>query len=332
MIPVSQAACMTGESYFIAGGAGFIGSNLVEYLLWRSTAERITVYDNFTSGSRDNLPACSDSRLQVIEGDLHDQTYLRTCLPGHAIVVHLASNPDISRAVVDPSVDFYEGTVLTHNLVEAMRQSGCKTILYASGSGVYGDKGELSVTETHGPAIPISTYGASKLAGEALVAAYCHMFGFTGRVFRFANVVGPRQTHGVTFDLVNKLIVRPQELTVLGDGKQSKSYLYVGDAINAMIMALHSETGSPFEVYNVATGDYLTVAEIVLLAQEMVVGRDDRINVKYAGGSRGWAGDIPVVRLNTDKIRRLGWQCQYNSRQSIEMSIKALLQRWHGPA
>src|SRR5262249_28223433 len=156
------------------------------------------------------------------------------------LVIHLASNPDIARAASEPAIDFHEGTYLTHNVLEAMRQTRTPLLLYASGSGVYGDLGELEVNEDHGPLLPISTYGASKLAGEALICSYCHMFDLTARVFRFGNVVGPRQTHGVGFDFLRQLLTRPSYLRILGDGTQSKSYVHVSDVVDAALMAANT--------------------------------------------------------------------------------------------
>src|SRR6185437_9048915 len=148
---------------------------------------------------------------------------------------HLASNPDIARAATEPEIDFYQGTVLTNNVVEAMRRAGVSRILYASGSGVYGEIGDTEAQEDFGPLIPVSTYGASKLAGEALISSYCSMFGLTACIFRFGNVVGPRQTHGVGFDFVRRLAADPTELRILGDGQQSKSYVHVSDVISAVL-------------------------------------------------------------------------------------------------
>ncbi len=201
--------------------------------------------------------------------DIHDFASLKTAMAGHDTVIHLASNPDIARAVTEPDIDFREGTQLTERVVEAMRQTGTKTILYASGSGVYGELGEVEAKEDHGPMMPVSTYGASKLAGEALIASYAYMFDLRGRAFRFGNVVGRRQTHGVGFDFVRRLLKDPTHLRILGDGKQSKSYVHVADVVGAVLLA-HARCTRPFEAFNVATGDYITVTEIADLACECV--------------------------------------------------------------
>lgn len=205
-----------GNRYFIAGGAGFIGSHFTDQLLADQGVTAVTLFDNFSSGQDWHIARHrGDRRLRVMRGDVGDLGRLTAAMAGHDVVIHLASNPDIARAATEPEVDFYQGTVLTNNVVEAMRLTGASRILYASGSGVYGDLGLHEVHEDHGPLLPISTYGASKLAGEALIAAYCAMFGLTGCAFRFANVVGPRQTHGVGFDFVRRLLADPTRLTVM---------------------------------------------------------------------------------------------------------------------
>src|SRR4030095_4844853 len=224
--------------YFISGGAGFIGSHFTDQLLSDSAVSSVTLYDNFSSGREWHYDHHRDDpRFRVVRGDVKDLDLLTASMRNHDIVIHLASNPDIARAATDPEIDFREGTLLTNNVVEAMRRSGTGTILYASGSGVYGDLGEREVDENYGPLIPISTYGASKLAGESLISSYCHMFDFTGRVFRFGNVVGPRQTHGVGFDFLRQLMKDPRKLCILGDGTQSKSYIYVRDVVEAVLLA-----------------------------------------------------------------------------------------------
>ena len=190
----------------IVGGAGFIGSHFVDHLLASASIESVTVFDNFSSGREWHLDRHEgDEKLRIVRGDAADLDSLAVAMAGTDSVIHLASNPDIARAAVEPAIDFDSGTLLTHHVLEAMRLSGATRIMYASGSGVYGDLGEEEVDEDHGPLLPISTYGASKLAGEALISAYCHMFGLRGFVFRFGNVIGPRQTHGVGYDFLRRL-------------------------------------------------------------------------------------------------------------------------------
>lgn len=315
---------MQPRRYFISGGAGFIGSHFTDRLLSDDSVLAVSLYDNFSSGREWHYEHHqNDSRLRVIRGDVKDLDRLTSAMEGHDIVIHLASNPDIARAATEPEIDFREGTLLTNNVVESMRRTGTRSILYASGSGVYGDLGEREVDEAYGPLIPISTYGASKLAGEALICSYCHMFDFTGRAFRFGNVVGPRQTHGVGFDFLRQLMKNPGKLRILGDGTQSKSYIHVRDVVEAVLLASRSSR-ERFAIYNVAT-DYITVTEIAHLAAECAGLNPSEVKFEYTGGDRGWKGDVPIVRLNTDRIRGLGWVCGSGSRQALRDSMMAML-------
>ncbi len=310
--------------FFIVGGAGFIGSHFTDRLLGDAATERVTLYDNFSSGREWHHSAHTDDpRFKVVRAKVAELDRLTEAMRDHDTVIHLASNPDIARAMTDPEVDFREGTALTNNVVEAMRRSGVGRVLYASGSGIYGDLGDREIREDHGPLVPISTYGASKLAGEALISAYSFMFGMTGLAFRFGNVVGPRQTHGVGFDFVRRLIADPTHLTVLGDGRQSKSYIHVADVVDAVLTANRLSTTN-FEAFNVATGDYITVTEIAELAIECLQ-LSPKPQLNYLGGDRGWKGDIPVVRLNTERIQQIGWVCRRGCREALRESMMALI-------
>jgi UDP-glucose 4-epimerase len=309
----------------VVGGAGFIGSHFVDRLLKDDRVEGVCVFDNFSSGREWHLSSHEgDRRLVLVHDDVRNLKALVEAMSGNDTVIHLASNPDIALAATEPAVDFDQGTLLTHHVVEAMRQSGADRILYASGSGVYGDLGEIEAGEDHGPLVPVSTYGASKLAGEAMIAAYCYMFDLTACVFRFGNVVGPRQTHGVGFDFVRRLLRDPTKLEILGDGNQSKSYVHVEDVIDAVLLAA-AEAPRPFATYNVATGDYVTVREIAALATEVLGIDPGTTKFVFGGGDRGWRGDVPVVRLNTDRIRALGWANARSTREAISASLEAML-------
>ncbi len=305
---------------FVAGGAGFIGSHLIRELLHRPDAE-VIVFDNFVSGSISHLEGLlEDPRLQVVEADLAEGEKVVEAMRGADHVYLLAANPDIAAAVGDPGIDFWHGTYLTHNVIEAVRINNISRITYASGSGVYGDRGSQEVDEDFGPLIPVSTYGASKLGCEAMLAAYSHMFGIDVAVFRFANVVGARQTHGVTYDFVRRLLENPRELGIFGDGKQSKSYIHVSDVVSAM-MTLTDLGWKGFQVYNAGTGDYVTVTEIADLVVQRVGLAD--VRYEYSGGTRGWKGDVPVVRFRSDKLAALGWRCGYSSTEALVDSIDA---------
>jgi UDP-glucose 4-epimerase len=317
---------VSGGRFFIAGGAGFIGSHFTDRLLCDKNVDAVTLYDNFSSGREWHYEHHNhDRRLHVVRGDVKDLASLERAMAGHDVVIHLASNPDIARAAVEPDIDFREGTHLTQQIVEAMRLTRTPRLLYASGSGVYGDLGEHEAYEDFGPLVPVSTYGASKLAGEALIASYCAMFGITACAFRFGNVVGARQTHGVGFDFIRRLCSKPKYLRILGDGQQSKSYIHVEDVIEAVLTA-HRKTNKHFQVFNVATGDYITVTEIARLAIEVAGLSNESVALEYTGGDRGWKGDVPIVRLNTDRIRGLGWICRHNTRQALCIAMNAMFQ------
>ena len=310
-------------NYFIVGGAGFIGSHLVRTLLAEENA-RVIVYDNFSSGKMWHLEGLEhNNNLKIIKDDVKNQEILQRSMHGADIVYHFASNPDISKAATQPDIDFWEGTYLTNNVIEAMRINGVKKLLYASGSGVYGDTGSIEVKEDYSPMLPISTYGASKLSCEALICSYCHMFDITASAFRFANVVGPNQTHGVGYDFVRRLLFNPHELEILGDGTQSKSYIYVTDVISAIRLLEKTKT-TGFSYYNAATLDSITVTEIADVAAEIMGLKN--VAYKYTGGDRGWKGDVPIIRLNSDKLRNLGWKNQYTTKEAIQRSVKSILE------
>lgn len=310
--------------FFLVGGAGFIGSHIAERLLRDPEIEAVTVYDNFSSGRRWHLAHLTDTRLRVVTGDVKDLDDLRRAMAGHDVVVHLASNPDIARAQTEPDIDFREGTFLTQQVVEAMRLEGARRILYASGSGIYGERGLTECHEDMGPLVPVSTYGASKLAGEALIASYAFMFGMSGVVLRFGNVVGPRQTHGVGYDFVRRLLDDPRRLRILGNGTQSKSYVHIEDIVDAIFL-VHQKSDRPWEAFNVATGDYITVREIADLAVQVVDLAPGSVTYEMTGGDRGWTGDVPVIRLATEKIRALGWRNRYGCAEAMRRSMASLL-------
>jgi UDP-glucose 4-epimerase len=312
-----------GDSYFIVGGAGFIGSHFVDRLL-AGGASRVTVYDSFVSGRRWHVADHeSDDRFAIVAADVHDIDTLTDAMRDHQVVVHLASNPDIARAMTEPTIDFDEGTLLTSNVVEAMRRSGAQRVLYASGSGVYGDLGELEVHEDHGPLVPISTYGASKLAGESLICAYSALFDLSGRTYRFGNVVGPRQTHGVGFDFLRRLREDPTRLAILGDGSQSKSYIHVDDVVDAVLLA-DERWPHAYGAFNVATGDSITVREIADIAVRVMGMTPGDVHYEFTRGDRGWKGDVPIVRLDTARIQSLGWSCRRGSAEAIEAAMVAM--------
>jgi UDP-glucose 4-epimerase len=319
---VEPADGMQSMNILVAGGAGFVGSHVVDRLL-RTTDATVRVFDNFSSGREWRLePHLASPRLAILRGDLKDLAALTEATKGVQCVYHFASNPDIAKAMVDPSIDFWEGTYLTQNLLEAIRIAECNSLVYASGSGVYGDTGECSVSEDYAPMLPISPYGASKLACEAMIHAYVHMFGLQARVFRFANVVGPRQSHGVAFDFIRRLREDHATLRILGDGTQSKSYIHVDDIV-AGIQYFAERDREPYSYYHLATDDYLTVREIAdLVVNEMAL---PEVKYHYSGGSRGWKGDVPVVRFDLAKVRGAGWRAGRSSVEAMRAAIQSML-------
>lgn len=314
------------RSVFITGGAGFLGSAFTERLLALPNISKITVFDRSSWSQERSQNIADHSRVSLIAGDLKDLDALTKAMEGHDTVIHLASNADISRAASQPTIDFDEGTILTQNTVEAARLNAVARVLYASGSGVYGDCGTTELREDDGPFHPISTYGASKLAGESLLSAYCNMFEMTGIAFRFANIVGPGQTHGIALDFVRKLMSDPTQLEILGDGTQTKSYIHIDDAFDAVWLA-HTNSKTKFDVYNVSTSDSISVNQIATIAIEEVLGREASAKLKYTGGDRGWKGDVPVVRLNSTKIQSLGFAPNHTSEEAIRLAIAGILEK-----
>jgi UDP-glucose 4-epimerase len=311
---------------FVSGGAGFIGNHLVSALLKSATTEHVLIFDNFSSGRQDYLAqSVNDPRVAVVEGDLKKLDAVTRAMDGADTVFHLAANPDIAKAVTKPDIDFWEGTYLTQNVLEAMRVTGVRRVFYTSGSGVYGENPDVAFAENYGPCIPISTYGASKLACEGLIAAYCHMFELVGRVFRFANVVGPRQTHGVGYDFVRRLRADPTRLRILGDGFQKKSYIHVDDVLAAIRLA-DERAREKYAVFNVATDDYITVAAIADLAVKVSGLAPGETTYEFTGGDRGWKGDVPVVRFDCSKIKALGWKARRTSAEAVTDAMKAMVE------
>lgn len=311
---------------FVSGGAGFIGSHLVASLLKESTTERVVIFDNFSSGRVSYIEqSATDDRVEVVRGDLKELSDVTSAMAGCDTVFHLAANPDIAKAVTQPDIDFWEGTYLTQNVLEAMRINNVHKIIYTSGSGVYGENPEVAFAEDYGPCLPVSTYGASKLACEGLIAAYCHMFEWAGRSFRFANVVGPRQTHGVGYDFVRRLKTDPTRLRILGDGTQKKSYIHVDDVLAAIRVA-DERALEKYTVFNVATDDYITVAEIADLAVKVSGLTPGETRYEFTGGDRGWKGDVPVVRFDCARIKALGWKAERNSVEALRHAMEAMLE------
>lgn len=315
--------------YFLLGGAGFIGSNLAESLVRSAEVELVTIFDDFSSGRRSFLePVVSDDRVRVIEGFAGDTASLSRAMSGHDIVVHLASNPDIAAAVKDPTIDFRTGSQISSSCFEAARLASVGCIVYISGSGVYGDRGLHVLREADvGVAPVISTYGASKLAGETLLAAYSHMFDIRAVALRLANVVGPKQTHGLGYNLVGRFI-NGEPLEVWGDGLQSKPYIHVDDVVSA-IRTVAPKAGQ-FDTFNVSTDETLTVQEVLDLFLGLVRRSRGEITVVVGDEPRAWRGEVPHVRMSSDKLRTRGWTTTMSAREAVTSSLCAMLEASRG--
>jgi UDP-glucose 4-epimerase len=311
----------TNRHYLVIGGLGFIGSNFVERLLL--LGHKVTVIDDMSNGKINFISSLiSNERLKIIQDNVLNWENHVSALVNVDSLIHLASNADISASIGDPTLDFNHGTVLTQSVAELVRINRIKTILYASGSGVYGDYGKELLTEGLNELIPISTYGASKVAGEALLCAYSKMFKIKVICFRFANVVGPNQTHGVGLDFLMKLKRNPFSLQILGDGEQKKSYIHVSDVIDAVMLS-ESKVKDDFQIFNISSNGSLSVKMIAKMAIKQI-GLDHPVFFSYTGGDRGWKGDVPVVRLNVKKIRKLGWRPKLNSKQAMEKALESI--------
>ncbi len=311
----------TSRHYLVIGGLGFVGSNFVKSLLKKG--HKVTVIDDMSNGNLNFVSSLiSNSRLKVIKDNVINWESYVSSLVNVDCLIHLASNADISASFDNPTLDFNRGTVLTQTVAELARKNRIPTILYASGSGVYGDYGNELLTEGLHELIPISTYGASKVAGEALLCSYSKMFNIKVLCFRFANVVGPNQTHGVGLDFLVNLNRNPFSLQILGNGTQRKSYIHVSDVIDAVMLA-ESKVKDDFQIFNISTNGSLSVNMIAKMAVKQM-GFDRPVIFSYTGGNRGWKGDVPVVRLSVKKIRKLGWRPKLNSKQAMEKALESI--------
>lgn len=320
---------MGDSSHFlVTGGAGFIGSHIVDRLM--QMARSVRVLDNLSSGNMNNVKQwLNDSRFEFVHGDLKEMVVAEKAVDSVDVVFHLAANPEVRVAEIDPSVHFRENLLTTFNLLEAMRKSeSAKLIVFFSSSTVYGEPDEIPTPEDYGPLKPISLYGASKLGCEAFISAYCHTFGIRGLVFRLANIVGSRSTHGVIVDFINRLQKNPRELVILGDGTQNKSYLHIKDLVDATFVAFRSFLGNetPVEVYNVGSLDQVDVRRIAeAVTDEMSL---KGVRFRFTGGvegGRGWRGDVKAMLLSTNRLLGLGWRPRFSSQEAVHISCHKLL-------
>ena len=304
---------------FVSGGAGFIGSNLVDRLL--DVGHEVTVYDNLSTGLLQFLEYARDfDRFRLVEGDLLDEDSLSEAITGHEFVFHLAANADVRFGTEHPRRDLEQNTIVTNNVLEAMRKNGISKIAFASTGSVYGDATVIPTPENAPFPIQTSLYAASKLAGEGLIAAYCEGFGFQSWIFRFVSILGERYTHGHVFDFYRKLKHNPSRLEVLGNGKQRKSYLYIQDCIDAMLFALEKSNES-VNVLNLGVDGYCEVNDSIgWICEELEVSP----KLEYSGGDRGWIGDNPFIFLDTSKIRDLGWKPKLSIQDGVLKTIQYL--------
>ncbi|MFC1511176.1 NAD-dependent epimerase/dehydratase family protein [Candidatus Margulisiibacteriota bacterium] len=310
-----------GKRIFISGGAGFIGSHLVDELAKRG--HHITVYDNLSSGKEEFLKAHrAKDYFGFIKADLLDLPKLKQSLKDHDLVFHLAANPDIRHGIKITDTDLKQNTIVTYNVLESMRVNGVAEIALASTSTIYGEPNVMPTPEDYGPLQPISLYGASKLACEALCTSFAHTFNMKTWIFRFANIVGGRGTHGIIYDFISKLKKNPKELEILGNGKQTKSYLLIDDCVDAMLY-VYEKSKEQFNIFNLGCTDRIditTIAEILRDKMDLLEAK-----FRFTGGQRGWPGDVPQMSLSVDKITKLGWQSKHNSRQAVEIAIERML-------
>src|SRR5665213_2092702 len=312
-----------GEStmtrYFVTGGAGFIGSNLVDRLL--ADGHAVTAYDNFSTGHRQFIePARRHSTFRLVEGDTLDLPRLADSMAGHDFVFHLAANADVRLGTQYPRRDLEQNTIATHNVLEAMRSAGVDKIAFSSTGSVYGEPTIFPTPETCPFPVQTSLYAASKLAGEGMIQAYCAGFGIRAWIFRFVSILGERYSHGHVFDFYRQLQGDPTRLQILGDGAQRKSYLYVQDCIDAMLLAI-ARTGDPVNIFNLGTDEYCKVSD----SADWICGKlGARPQRRFTGGPRGWVGDSPFIFLDTAKIRALGWKPTLNIRQGVEKTVEYL--------
>jgi UDP-glucose 4-epimerase len=312
----------------LTGGAGFIGSHVLDLLA--PTGVHITVYDNFSHGKQAYIEShLARPNVTVVKADILDREKLIETMRGHDLVWHLAANTDIINSHDHPERDLEDCAVGTFNVVEAMRRTGVKDILFASSGAVYGNIcAEQSVTEEAGPLLPVSTYGAGKIASEAFISSFCHVYGLRGWMYRFGNVIGARMTHGVIYDFLNRLKKDPSHLLVRGDGRQEKNYFLVEECIDGMLHGYASialDEDNPCVVLNLGTPTVSKVIDIAHLVVEEMALPDAKVVVE--GKKKAWPGDQPRVHFEVDRLAECGWTSRLDSDQSVRIAIRRMLNK-----
>jgi len=305
----------------VTGGAGFIGSHLVDELI--NKGDEVVVYDNLSSGRLEFLEsAILTGKLEFINADLLDLNKLNSAMENIDMVYHLAANPDIRLGTTVTDTDLKQGTIATYNVLESMRLNGCKNIAFSSSSVVYGEAKVMPTPEDYGPLFPISLYGASKLGSEGLISAWVGTFGFKAWIFRFANIIGTRGTHGVIFDFIHKLKKDSSRLEVLGNGLQEKSYMEVIDCSRAMIHVVNNFNEN-LNYVNLGSSDTCSVSRIA----DIVVDSTgySNVSIEFTGGDRGWAGDVPKAMLDVQKLNSSGFKCNFQSDDAVKFTAESLI-------
>ncbi|WP_440059964.1 SDR family NAD(P)-dependent oxidoreductase [Thermogladius sp. 4427co] len=306
----------------VTGGAGFIGSHIVDKLVEKGY--KVRVIDNLSSGRLENLARYKNNPMvDIIIGDLKNPGDISKALEGVETVFHFAANPEVRVSTTNPEIHFSENIVATFNLLEAMRRKNVREIVFASSSSVYGEPAEIPVGE-ESPIRPVSVYGASKASCEALLHAYTVLYGFRSIIIRYANIVGPRLRHGVIWDFLVKLSNNPSELEILGDGNQVRSYMYVSDAVDATLTVWEKEE-ERYSIYNVGSADWISVNEVAGIVIETIGLGNVKIRYKPIAHGIGWPGDVKRIALKIDKLRSIGFNPRFNSRQSVRRTVEELL-------
>ena len=316
----------------VTGAAGFIATNLIPRLLARG--DEVIAFDNFFLGRREYLRRFeNDARFHFNEIDLLERDGVGRIFEETKpdVVWHLAANSDISYGTTYTDFDLKGGTLVTYNLLEAMRRAGTKEIIFSSSGAVYGEPKKMPTPEDYGPIFPISLYAASKVACETLVTAFAHNYDMRCWIYRFGNIVGPNPTHGVIYDFIKKLRADPTQLAILGDGTQSKPYVYVADCLDGMEFG-YSTVGDEVNYYNLAVDDHTSVNEIAQWTMEALGIDPARVEKKYSGGPRGWKGDVPQVRLDTTRMSRLGWKPKLSSAEAVKRTIREVVAQFESGA
>jgi UDP-glucose 4-epimerase len=304
---------------FVTGGAGFIGSNLVNRLL--QDGHSVVSYDNFSTGQERFLDqACNSSKFTLIRSDILDLDVLTRAMNGAEFIFHLAANADVRFGTEHPRKDLDQNTIATFNVLEAMRANGIRDIAFSSTGSIYGEPDVFPTPEIAPLPIQTSLYGASKLACEGLIEAYCEGFGFQGYIFRFVSILGERYSHGHVFDFYKSLRANPNELKILGNGHQRKSYLYVQDCLDAMLLAIE-KSQDKVNIFNLGTDEYCQVNDSIGWITSQL-GLNPKLS--YTGGEWGWIGDSPFIFLDCGKIRGLGWKPKLSIREGIIRTLEYL--------